>query len=208
MRCGLSSRGSNGVTAVIDSDFEGNSSSLDAGGAIRNDGTAQLTLSRSTFHGNTATEVWNTQGTLNIDNSTFFADFCCHVAIVNESAAAVVQYSSLVGFGLTIESSGELKLEGTVLSGILAPANCANLSNTPSSAGIIDGGYNLETGNSCGFSAANNSLINTNPNISLSSFGFNGGPTPTFALPTGSPAIDKVPVGNAHLRHARPARRL
>lgn len=68
----------------------------------------------------------------------------------------------------------------------------------------VDGGYNMELAFSCQFNGfvgsptlnpVTGSYSFTNPNISLSSFGYNGGPTPTFVLPTGSPAIDKIPDG-------------
>jgi len=53
---------------------------------------------------------------------------------------------------------------------------------------ITDGGYNLENGNTCGFTAAS-SKPSTDP--LLGPLQDNGGPTKTHALLTGSPAIDK-----------------
>ncbi|MGA2240993.1 MAG: choice-of-anchor Q domain-containing protein [Verrucomicrobiota bacterium] len=62
-------------------------------------------------------------------------------------------------------------------------------SNTPGngSGSIIDGGYNLSSDNSCGFTNVG-SLNNSNP--LLGPLMDNGGPTLTMALMPGSPAID------------------
>jgi hypothetical protein len=62
-------------------------------------------------------------------------------------------------------------------------ANCSH----SGSGGIVSSGYNLDSGNSCGF-AATGDMVNTNPN--LAALADNGGPTPTHALNTSSPALD------------------
>jgi hypothetical protein len=59
---------------------------------------------------------------------------------------------------------------------------------------ITSGGYNLDSGTSCGFGTANNSLSDTDPK--LGDLADNGGPTKTYALLAGSPAINKG--NNAH----------
>lgn len=62
--------------------------------------------------------------------------------------------------------------------------------NTPAdcTSAMIDSGHNISSDTSCGFSAANGSMPNTNP--MLGSLRGNGGPTWTHALLVGSPAID------------------
>jgi hypothetical protein len=60
----------------------------------------------------------------------------------------------------------------------------ANCSGT-----ITNGGYNLDSGTSCGFGTSNNSLSGVDP--MLAPLADNGGPTLTHALLEGSPAIDK-----------------
>ena len=57
---------------------------------------------------------------------------------------------------------------------------------------ITDPGYNIDTGSTCGFSAANHSMSNTQPQ--LGPLASNGGPTQTMALPAGSPAVDAIPA--------------
>ena len=67
------------------------------------------------------------------------------------------------------------------------------MANSPSGgncAGTIpNGGYNLDSGTTCGFGTANNSLSDADPK--LGALANNGGPTLTHALLAGSPAINK-----------------
>ena len=72
----------------------------------------------------------------------------------------------------------------TIVAGGVGGANCA---------GVVVGsfGFNLEDGTSCNFT--NPTDLNTNP-LLAPTLADNGGPTPTFALQPGSPAIDQ---GNA-----------
>ncbi len=74
--------------------------------------------------------------------------------------------------------------------------NALLASNAPGNAsgGIIDGGHNLSSDNSCGFSHVG-SLNNANP--LLGPLMDNGGPTLTMALMPGSPAIDAGDNGAA-----------
>ena len=62
------------------------------------------------------------------------------------------------------------------------PANCRN---------VRDGGYNLDTAMTCGFSAVNESVSSTH--AGLGQLADNGGPTKTIALTAGSGALDKIP---------------
>ena len=62
--------------------------------------------------------------------------------------------------------------------------------NCDASAPISDGGYNIDSGSSCGFSVSNHSLPNTAPD--LDALASNGGPTQTMALAPGSPALDVI----------------
>jgi chitodextrinase len=71
------------------------------------------------------------------------------------------------------------------VAGGLTGTNCGGL------APITDLGYNIDTGSSCGFTATNHSLPNTQPE--LDALAWNGGSTQTMALPAGSPAIDAIP---------------
>ena len=69
------------------------------------------------------------------------------------------------------------------------------MANSPSASGgscsgtVNDGGYNLDSDNTCGFGTDNNSLSGVDP--MLGDLAANGGPTKTHALLEGSPAIDQ-----------------
>jgi hypothetical protein len=76
-------------------------------------------------------------------------------------------------------------LRNTILAS--AGANCAVAPGGP----ITDGGYNIDNGTSCGFSAANNSKPTTDPKLDPNGLQDNGGLTETIALQEGSPAINQ-----------------
>ena len=63
-------------------------------------------------------------------------------------------------------------------------ANGQGAPNCGGGAAFTDAGYNLDTGSSCGFSSANHSMNNTDPQ--LGPLANNGGPTQTMALPPGA----------------------
>jgi hypothetical protein len=46
---------------------------------------------------------------------------------------------------------------------------------------ITDGGYNIDDGTTCGFSAANNSMPSTDPLLDPKGLQNNGGPTQTIS---------------------------
>lgn len=60
---------------------------------------------------------------------------------------------------------------------------------------LADGGYNIDDGTTCGFTAGNNSLPSTNPKLEPGGPRDNGGPTKTIALRSDSPAIDAISNG-------------
>jgi hypothetical protein len=160
-----------GTTTVTGDTFTGNSGP--GGGAIDNDST--VNVSDSTFTNNTAGvngggAIVNF-GTATITQSTLSGN-------TSQFGADVLNFT---GFTLSIRMS--------ILAGGLVGSNCGG------EAPITDLGYNIDTGTSCGFSAANNSLSSTQPR--LDALAANGGSTQTMALPAGSPAINAIPAGTA-----------
>lgn len=152
----------NGTLKVRNTTFSGNSAG--SGGGIDNDGTA--TVSNSTLSGNSASGsgggILNSGGaTLTVTNSTFFDN------------------SADMGGG--IDNDGTATLRNTIVANRASSGNCSGK--------ITDGGYNLSSDASCGFTTQNKSLSSTNP--LLGPLEDNGGPTPTHALLKDSPAIDK-----------------
>ncbi len=156
-----------GSATVTGDTFTGNTGP--GGGAIDNDTT--LNISDSTFTGNTA----GTNGGGAIDN--FGATQITQSTFSGNSAPFDSNILNFTGFTMSLSMSIVANGQGA--------ANCGG------GAAITDAGYNLDTGSSCGFSSASQSMSNTNPQ--LGALAGNGGPTQTMALPFGSPAVDAIP---------------
>ena len=86
--------------------------------------------------------------------------------------------------GGIINDVGTVTLGSTILSDSTSGGNC--------SGAITDGGYNIDDGTTCAFSADNDSLPDTDPRLA-STLAYNGGPTKTIALLRGSPALNAIP---------------
>ncbi len=136
------------------------------GGIYNNGGTA--TITNSTFSRNSATGglgggIFTSSGTLTITNSTFSGNSATTGGGVNNNAATVT-------------------LRNTIVANSPSGGNC--------SGAITNGGNNIDSGTTCGWGSTNGSKSSTPP--LLGALTNNGGPTQTFALLTGSPAIDGV----------------
>lgn len=153
-----------GTLTVTNSVFSGNSANLWGGGGVYNEGT--LTVTNSTFSGNSAGEggggILN-WATLTVTNSAFSGNS-----------------ANLSGGG--IRNWGSATVRNSILANSPSGGNCAGT--------IGNGGNNLDSGATCGFASNDGSISNTDP--LLAPFGDYGGPTFTFALLPGSPAIDGV----------------
>jgi hypothetical protein len=179
---------------VTNSTFTSNNATIYGGGALVNAaGTA--TLAGDTFVGNTGPGggAIDNDATLNISNSTFTNNTGGTNgggAIVNFGTTTVNQSTfsgntSPYGANIYNYTGFTLSMSMDIVAGGLTGSNCAG------QAPITDLGYNIDTGSSCGFSATNHSLPNTQPQ--LDALAWNGGSTQTMALPAGSPAIDAIP---------------
>ncbi|MFI5282274.1 MAG: beta strand repeat-containing protein [Candidatus Dormibacterales bacterium] len=162
-----------GTTNVSSSTFVGNTGG--GGGAIDNDTT--MTVTNSTFYNNTGVSsgggAVNNFGTMTFIQSTFSGNTASTGAdIHNYSYGSVTATTTLI---MSIIANG------------VGSENCN--SNGPP---IIDGGYNLDSGSSCGFTAAQHSLNNSAPQ--LGALASNGGVTQTMALPVTSPAANAIPT--------------
>jgi CSLREA domain-containing protein len=156
-----------GTLTVTNSTFSGNSASTGRGGGISNRGVA--TVTNSTFSGNSAFRgggIFDDENsTLTVTNSTFSGN------------------SASTGRGAGIETiSIATTLRNTIVADSTQGNNCLGLST------IIDGGYNLDDGTTCGFT---DPTSQSNANPLLGPLQDNGGPTQTHALGADSPAIDK-----------------
>jgi CSLREA domain-containing protein len=154
----------NGTLTVSNSTLSGNSTDYDAGGGIFNHGTA--TVSNSTLSGNSANGgggggIYN-DGLIEVSNSTLFGN------------------SADFGGGILNPRGSTVTLKNTIVANSLSGGNCEGEGT------ITNGGYNLDSGTSCGFPTQNSSK-----DPLLGPLADNGGPTKTHALLEGSPAIDK-----------------
>ena len=136
-----------------------------------NDPALSLTIRRSTVSDNAATSPGGSQaggigtsgGTLAITSST----------IAHNTATSA---SNLIGFS-------NLHVKNTIVSNPGGPDNCTQSGNATSE------GFNLSDQGTCGFTDPTD-RPNTDPMLAPS-LAFNGGPTKTYALLPGSPAIDQ-----------------
>jgi len=169
----------NGTTTILDCTFSHNSATSGFGGGINNRPGGTLTVTNSTFSGNSATSgfgggIYSAGIGVAITNSTFSAN------IADLGAGAGIYNGSVAGF----------ILRNTIVANSTGAGNCGGT--------ITNGGNNLDSAATCGWSSNNGSMSSTNP--LLGALAFNGGPTQTFALLAGSPAINGVtfsPPNNA-----------
>ena len=165
------------------------------GGGLQNDGVA--TVMNSTFSGNRASDFGgglysNTGATTYVGNSTFSGNTGSIGGAINNDGIVHLSHSTLTdnatGFGSGIfADQATTHITNTIVANNDGSFQCFTFVNP-----LIDHGYNLDSGASCGFSALNNSLNNTDP--LLGPLSDNGGETKTHALQAGSPAIDYIPT--------------
>ena len=103
------------------------------------------------------------------------------MTVSNSTLSGNIAYAGISG----IVNYGPATLKNTIVANSPSDGQCGGTNGVP----ITDGGYNLDSGTSCGFGTANNSLSGVDPMLGV--LADNGGPTKTHALLEGSPAIDK-----------------
>jgi predicted outer membrane repeat protein len=145
--------------------IDGNTGNQGGGVYLGNNGNSNATLTNVTISGNTATTngggIYASGNTLNITNST-------------------IAYNSGTGAGGIHKQGGGV---ATLKNTILAYNTGGNSNGAQNSLG-----NNIDSGNTVGLNTGLGDKINTDP--LLGSLQYNGGPTKTHALLTGSPAID------------------
>lgn len=145
------------------------------GAAMDADGNDTITtFVNDTVTGNVSSDNCSPGGTINMcDDATF-----TNVTMSGNSGPGGV----LIDPG----TCNSVTLKNSILANQTGSAVCV------SPITITDGGSNLDSDNSCGFTTTGPTfdLINTDP--MLAGLANNGGPTDTLALKSGSPAIDAV----------------
>jgi predicted outer membrane repeat protein len=162
------------VMSIANSTFSSNTATNGNGGAVGNkpygSGLGKMDIVNSTFAGNSAQVSGGgitNEGSLTIVNSTF-------------SGNTALWAGSPAGGGIRNFSWGTVKLINTIMANYGTGGNCMGQ--------FLNGGYNLESGSSCGFGSANYSKSNTDPKLDPTGLKNNGGPTQTIALQPDSPA--------------------
>ncbi|MEZ4659058.1 MAG: Ig-like domain-containing protein [Caldilineaceae bacterium] len=189
---GVRNRG--GSVILTDSTVVSNTGATDGGG-IFNFGA--FSLSNSTVAGNTAPfggGVRNGGGSVILTNSTVVSNTATNQGggIYNVGAffltnGTVADNTAAAGGGIfNVDASSFVTLTNSIV------ANSLNSNDCSSTGTIVSQGYNLDSDNTCHFTATGD-ITSTNP--LLGPLQANGGATFTRALLVGSPAIDHIPNG-------------
>lgn len=192
-----------GTLNLTNSTVLNNTMTIDGGGIFVVGGT--VTLTRSTVSGNGANNgagIYNTNGSVTLDTSTISGNVASNIG-GGYYGFADLSTTSLSASASTIASNTAATGGGVAVSAGVG-ASTANLDNTIvgdnsasagpdifSSSGVISsGGYNLIENTSGGtFVSLPTDITGVDPG--LLPLANNGGPTPTHALNSTSPAIDK-----------------
>jgi hypothetical protein len=197
-----------GTLAMTISTFSGNDA--DEGGGISNSGT--LTVMNNTFSGNSARDngggINNSSGTATVLDSTFSGnDAGDNGGGINNSATLVLTNSTLSGNsaddrGGGIRNSGTLTVTNSTFSSNSAvTVGGGGLYNNTGTATLRN---NIIANSTAGGDCVNTSTLNVGANLvedascnatrsgdpALGALQNNGGPTQTFTLNSGSPALD------------------
>ena len=135
--------------------------------------------------------IANLNGDANIINSTFWAnDSKVTGGAISNQAALTVTASTIAfsqGGGGIVSTNDLSSIRGTILAENVG-GNCKHVANA---------GNNISDDDTCGFgnqTGANGKKIGDNVDPQLTNLGFNGGPTQTVPIATGSPASGAIPL--------------
>ena len=181
---------SQGSGTFVNCTFYGNTA---AGGNGGNGGPGSPTSGNGSNGGNGAGGGLYNTGVVAVVNCTFSG---CGVTGGTNGVAGSGPFSGSngspghgLGGDIAQQGSSTFVLRNTILAATTAGANAYD-----TSAGrITDGGYNISSDASLNLSGT--SLKNTDPQ--LVPLADNGGPTETMAIPSTSPAVNKIPAANS-----------
>jgi len=168
------------TVTVLDSTFTNNWTYGSSGGGIMN--YAMLSVVNSTFTGNSTTGLTGIRGNILGGLGGAIENYYGTVVSINNTFYA----NSATNGGGAVDNSGTLTLANSIVGGSARAVNCSLSASAP----IIDGGYNIEDADTCGFNTALHSLISTTPSLGPLQVNPPGYPIPTLALLPGSPAIN------------------
>jgi hypothetical protein len=209
-----------GRLTILGSNISNNSAGpgYSLGGGIRVDGAA--TITNSTISGNSANGgggIVISSATLTISNSSILnnrASTGGGIRVVNSSTMELMN-STVSGNLATVAGGIGISASSVAISNSTVSGNSANLAGGISGSAVVvqssivaqqtaggdcdgsitSGGYNIESGTSCGFTGTGDLRNVTSASLALSALANNGGPTQTRALGLTSVAVDRIPVG-------------
>lgn len=195
-----------GATAVVASDFTGNSAAGE-GGAIDLGISGGLVVAGSTFSGNSSGVrggAIDASGALGVDASTFSGNAApAGGAIGNDSGEALTirnatfaANSATAGAATLHRPAGGGTVSGSIMTAAPDQLNCT--------APVVDGGANIDSGASCGFTAPAGASWGSDVAALLGPLADNGGPTETLLPLPGSPALDAIDPGQLGCPTATP----
>lgn len=179
-----------GSLTLVNSSVAGNNAGGGCGGGICNMfGT--VTLTSSTVAGNLGFwggAISNNEGTLTLTNSTLSGNTArgSGGAIRNWVGTATLTNSTISGNTSGLAGSGIYNVGTATFANTIIADGCV-VTGLQSSGTQIDNGGNLDSGTSCGFSAASSK---TNVTLDLGTLQSNGGPTKTMMPGAGSAALE------------------
>jgi hypothetical protein len=156
---------------VTNSTISGNSAGNNGGGIRISSGT--LIVTNSTISGNST----GSGGGITTNGPT--------VTIINSTVSG--NTASLFAGGIYRFSGAAVTVRSSIVAGQASGGDC----NTT----LTTGGYNIESGTTCGFTGTGDLQNVSSGSLALGALANNGGPTQTRALGAGSVAIDRIPVG-------------
>jgi len=180
-----------GNTVVLDSLTLVNGGAA-SGGAINNAGA--LTVNQCTLADNSAASgagVYNT-GVLTVNQSTLSGNSATQGAAIDNESLLTVNQSTLsgnaanAGGGIFNDGAATLTLFNSIVAGNSGSVG-ADLDNVSGGVGTFAGANLLQNLSDPGFGTSGNPPISAAPLLTLLTY--NGGPTPTLAPLSGSPAI-------------------
>ncbi|HEX6953369.1 MAG TPA: choice-of-anchor Q domain-containing protein [Agromyces sp.] len=192
---------------ISESTFTGNSAGGE-GGAIDLGISGGLVVAGSTFSGNSSGVrggAIDASGALGVDASTFSGNAApAGGAIGNDSGEALIirnatfaANSATAGAATLHRPAGGGTVSGSIMTAAPDQLNCI--------APVVDGGANIDSGSSCGFTAPAGAAWGSDVAALLGPLADNGGPTATLLPLPGSPALDAIDPGQLGCPTATPA---
>lgn len=170
------------LMSITDSSINSNYAYGGLGGGIVNNADSFLTLNNVTLSSNLAiSDTFAAGGGLYAAGDVTLTNVTVANNFATTAGGGIFRVSSLPIVPVLVRNS---ILSNNTSDPVSANTNCAFA--------LMSLGYNIDDGNTCGF-AGPTSMVNTDP--LLGPLADNGGGTLTHAILSGSPAINKIPLG-------------